>query len=165
MVIKINENKTFHSNNNGNIILIFTEGTILMHKNIFNIYNFQNYIPIKNSVEKIRSWNEQGFKIKYLSSRKTENEIMCIKNILEKYNFCGNELYFRNKTEEYYNIAEEIMPKILIEDNCKSIGGIKQTAIYKIDETKKIHIKSILVNEFKGIDHLPNNIMELLNYE
>ena len=89
---------------------------------------------------------------------------MYIKNILEKNNFCGNELYFRNKKEEYYNIAEEIMPKILIEDDCKSIGGIEQTTIYKMDKTKKIQIKSILVNEFKGIDHLPNNTMELLNY-
>ena len=47
MFIRINENKAFHSNNNGNIILIFTEGTILMHKNILNIYNFKTIYQLK----------------------------------------------------------------------------------------------------------------------
>jgi len=52
----------------------------------------------------------------------------------------------------------------LFEDNCKSIGGVKQTTIYKICSEKKLMIKSILVNEFNGIDHLPNEIKELLEY-
>jgi hypothetical protein len=165
MFIKINENKPFIENNNRNIILIFTEGTILKHKNIFSIYNYKKYIPIKNCVDKIKKWNEQGFEIKYLTSRKSIKTVFVIRDLLEKYNFPGNYLYFRNKTEEYHNIAEDIMPKILIEDNCKSIGGIKQTTIYKINDIKKSAIKSIMVDEFNGIDHLPNNTMELIIFE
>jgi hypothetical protein len=165
MFIRINENKLFLKSNNGNTILIFTEGTILKHKNIFSIYNYKKYIPIKNCVEKIKNWNEHGFEIKYLTSRKNRKEVIFIKDLLEKYGFPGNYLYFRNKTEEYYNIAEEIMPKILIEDNCKSIGGIKQTTTYKIDKSKKMLIKSILVDEFNGIDHLPDNTRDLIIFE
>ena len=164
MVINLNQNKIDTGNVNANIILIFIEGTILKHNNIFNIYNFKKYIPINNCVEKIKLWNEQGYDIQYLTSRKNKNEVNIIKNILEKNNFCGNCLHYRQKDEEYFNIAEKIMPKILIEDNCKSIGGVKQTTIYKICSEKKLMIKSILVDEFNGIDHLPNEIKELLEY-
>jgi hypothetical protein len=165
MFIKINENKPFFEGNNGNTILIFTEGTVLKHKNIFGIYNYKKYVPIKNCVEKIKNWNRQGFEIKYLTSRKNIREVISIKDLLEKYDFPGNYLYFRNKTEEYHNIAEEIMPKILIEDNCKSIGGIKQTTTYKIGKSKKMLIKSILVDEFNGIDHLLDNTRDLIIFE
>lgn len=33
-------------------ILIFTEGTIVMRKNVDSIYDYANYVPIKNAVEK-----------------------------------------------------------------------------------------------------------------
>ena len=60
-------------------------------------------------MEKIKLWNEQGYDIQYLTSRKNKNEVNIIKNILKK--IYGNCLHYWQKDEEYFNIAEKIMPK------------------------------------------------------
>jgi len=43
-------------------------------------------------VEKIKLWNEQGYDIQYLTSRKNKNEVNIIKNILKK--IYGNCLHY-----------------------------------------------------------------------
>lgn len=60
--------------------------------------------------------------------------------------------------------AERIIPNILIEDNCESIGGRDEMTITHIKTEIKKKIKSISVKEFGGIDHIPDNIAALKNY-
>ena len=155
-------------------ILIFTEGTLIMHQSgkgysrddivkqvrsgaDSTIYNWSTYIPIGNCVDKLHKWESQGVKIQYLTSRIKPSEIDDIRNVLKKYGFPGGQLFFRQKNEEYKDVAERVMPDILIEDNCESIGGIEEmTYTYiRIDIKKKI--KSIVVKEFEGVDHLPDD--------
>ena len=83
------------------IILIFTEGTVLMQGSAkgktreeivqqskeFGIHDYQGYIPVYNAVEKIKKWKNQGATIFYLSSRRVKGEIEAIKNVLQKYDF------------------------------------------------------------------------------
>lgn len=91
------------------------------------------------------------------------DEAADIKYILEKYNFPDSQnLLFRKQEEQYKDVCERLMPDILIEDDCESIGGeIEMTYPHiRIDLKKKI--KSVVVKEFGGIDHLPDNISELL---
>jgi len=161
-------------------ILIFTEGTVIIHKNAEghsreeiikqvkdneeSIHDFASYIPIGNAVEKIKKWKDQGAEILYLTSRKKENEINDIKNVLKKYGFPKGKLLFRKKGEEYEDVPERIIPDVFIEDDCESIGGEKEMTITYVKPEIKKKIKSIIVKELCGIDHLPDRISALIKF-
>ena len=161
-------------------ILIFTEGTIIMHKGAYShrrdeivkqveenegsIHDFASYIPVKNAVKKLEIWRNQGAKILYLTSRTNPNEIEDIKNVLKRHNFPDGQLFFRNTNEEYKDVVERVVPDILIEDDCESIGGVDEMTISHVEPQIKMKIKSIPVKEFGGIDHLPDKIPALRNY-
>ncbi len=145
-------------------LLVFTEGTIIMHKDESSIHNYAEYVPIGNAAEKLNNWRRQGAEILYLTSRTKEKEIDDIKNVLNKYDFSEGHLFFRKGKEMYKDIAEKVMPDILIEDDCESIGGVDNMTITYVKSEIKEKIKSIIVKEFGGIDHLPDNINELASY-
>ena len=183
-------------------ILVFTEGTILMHlsgrnvnreervkqsqaagiqreeRNIAyddnvlsppvekgSVYDLASYIPLSKAASKLISWEKQGATISYLTSRRIKSEIETIRQILKKYDFPKvSNLYYRKKGEDYKDVAERIMPDILIEDDCKSIGGKKEMTYTHINPKTKERIKLISVREFEGIDNLPNNLEELQKY-
>ncbi len=159
-------------------ILIFTEGTILMHKSAVghsreeiieqvkdkqsSVKDYSSYVPIGNAVDKLNKWKAQGADVIYLTSRKEQVEINDIRNILSKFNFPKGGLVYRKQDEGYKDVAERIMPDLLIEDNCESIGGEDEMTITHISEDKKTKIKSIIIKEFNGIDHLSDNVLELV---
>jgi len=145
-------------------VLIFTEGTILAPSSILKHFNHASYIPIKNAVTKITSWYQQGAEVIYLTSCKKEKHIDKIKELLLMHQFPGQRLYYREKGQKYKDIIEAVMPDILIEDNCQSIGGRWQMCITYVKPEIKAGIKSIVVKEFKGIDDLPELISELKTY-
>ncbi|MBI5135541.1 hypothetical protein HZA86_04910 [Candidatus Uhrbacteria bacterium] len=156
-------------------ILIFTEGTILMPKNGVghdrstivkqvieqesSVKSYAEYVPIGDAIEKIKKWKEQGEEIVYLTSRRTDKEINDIRGVLQ--NFPTGTLEFRKDAEEYKDVAERVIPEILIEDDCESIGGEKGMTITFVKPEMKQKIKSIIVKEFGGIDHLPDNVSDL----
>ena len=155
-------------------ILVFTEGTILMHKTahgqdrvsivkqvinkILSVTDYAKYIPIGNAVGKIQKWQNRGAEIIYLTSRRTNEQISDIRSVLQKYKFPGGLLEYRKTGEEYKDVAERIMPDILIEDDCESIGGEKEMTYTHIKPEAKAKIKSVVIKEFGGIDYLPDNI-------
>jgi hypothetical protein len=145
-------------------VLIFTEGTILAPSSILKHFNHASYIPIKNAVTKITLWYQQGTEVLYLTSCKKEKHVDQIKKLFLKYKFPGQRLYYRNKGQKYKDIVEAVMPDILIEDDCRSIGGRWQMCITYVKPEIKAGIKSIVVKEFKGIDDLPELIGELKTY-
>lgn len=159
-------------------ILIFTEGTILMHKNAVghsrdeiveqvknkdeSVHEYGSYVPIGNATQKIKSWQDQGVEIFYLTSRRKEKEIEEIKDALEKYNFPEGRVLYRKGDQEYKNVAEQLIPDIIIEDDCESIGGVNQMTYTNIQPDFKNRIKLISIKEFGGIDYLPDNLEDLL---
>jgi hypothetical protein len=54
-----------------------------------------------------------------------------------------------------------MMPDVLIEDDCESIGGAAETTDCQIRPDLRARIRSIIVPEFGGIDHLPDSLDEL----
>lgn len=159
-------------------ILIFTEGTLIMHQGArgysrvdiveqvrsgtdSTIYNWSTYIPIGNSVDKLHKWESQGVKIQYLTSRTKPSEVDDIRSVLKKYGFPEGQLFFRRKGVEYKDVAEKFMPDVLIEDDCESIGGIEEMTYTHIRPDLKKKIKSIVVKEFEGVDHLPDDLKKL----
>lgn len=128
------------------------------------VLRYEEYIPVGNVVNKLNSWVNQGAEIVYLSSHENNNDVEKDKIVLNKYNFPKGEVYFRKGRQTYKDIAEKIMPDILIEDDCESIGGKKEMTYTFVNPKIKSKIKSIPVKEFGGIDHLPDNLEELQKY-
>jgi len=159
-------------------ILIFLHGTVIMHKSaegkireervrqVFSndpsVHDYIFYIPVGNAVEKLKSWQAQGAEILYLSSHETTEDVEKDKSVLEKYSFPKGQVFYRQNGESYKDIAEKIVPDVLIEDDCESIGGEKEMTITFVKPEVKQKIKSIIVKEFSGIDHLPDNIKEMI---
>lgn len=81
-------------------MLIFTEGTILMHESGRghsreervrqvveddpSTHDFRSYVPIGRAAEKIGNWQNQGCEIQYLTSRTNTAEINDVKEVLKK---------------------------------------------------------------------------------
>src|SRR3989344_9110742 len=148
-------------------ILVFTEGTIIMHPSKVSltreervaqskakqraVHKYREYIPNGGAVEKLNKWKTQGCEIYYLTSRTTEKEINDVAYVLSTYGFPDNNNLLFRKSEEYKDVAEKLMPDILVEDDCESIGGEVEMTYPHINENLKPRIKSIVVKEFGGI--------------
>ncbi len=159
-------------------IIIFTEGTIIAHKNSAgfareqivqqiideepSIHDYGSYVPIGDAVKKLTQWKNQGAEIFYLTSRRKPEEINAVKSVLQRYSFPDGQLLFREDGEKYKDVAEKIMPDVLIEDDCESIGGTKEMTFTHINPVLKAKIISMPVREFGGIDHLENKISAFL---
>lgn len=127
-----------------------------------SVYDIVSYIPVGNAVDKLTKWQNQGAEICYLSSRRIKTEIETIRSILHKFHFPNaDNLYFRQPGEDYKDVAERLMPDVLIEDDCESIGGAKEMTYTFIKPELKAKIKSVPVPEFGGIDHLPDTLEKL----
>lgn len=160
-------------------IAIFTEGTILMHKSALghtreeivrqvidresSIKDYTNYVPIGNAVHKIQKWVNQGVDIIYMTSRRRKTEINEIQDVLNRNHFPTGALEHRKGIERYKSVAERIMPDVIIEDDCESIGGENQMTYPHIRTEMKKKITSVVVKEFSGIDYLPDDITVLWN--
>lgn len=161
-------------------ILVFLQGTIIMHLNAIgrsreervkqgkereeSVFDYASYVPVGNAVQKLQKWEGQGAIIIYLSSHEVKEDIEKDESVLRRFGFPEGIIFFRRHGEEYKDIAEKIMPDILIEDDCESIGGEKEMSYPHIRHDIKERIKSIVVKEFEGIDHLPDSIADLKNF-
>jgi len=140
-----------------------------------SVRDFANYIPIGNAAEKLQKWSEQGAEILYLSAL-TENKkargdeivgkegLKADAEILEKNHFPKGEVYHREDGESYGDIVIRVMPDVLIEDDCESIGGEIEMVSAQLGPQIKNKIKSIIVKEFVGIDHLTDDVNNLIHY-
>lgn len=158
-------------------ITIFTEGTILMPeggightreqiiRQVINkepsVKDYANYVSIGGSANKIEKWVNQNAEIIYMTSRREIEEIDQIRDVLGRNHFPQGRLEYRKGNEEYKDVAERIMPDVLIEDDCESIGGEIEMTYPHIKSELKGEIKSIIVKEFSGIDNLPDDIRAL----
>ncbi len=137
----------------GKTIMIFLEGTILKPKSKWFLFSFQNYVPIGRCAAILSRWHEQGMSISYCTSRKRRGVSVMI-DLLKRFELPGERLYYRGKAEGYKDIVETVKPDVLIEDDCKSIGGASQMCITRVCPEIKQGIKSVVVREYKGIGHL-----------
>ncbi len=83
---------------------------------------------------------------------------------MSRHEFPHGQIFFRQEGEEYSDVAERVLPDIIVGDDCASIGGEKEMAHPHIKPETKRRIRSIVVPEGRGIHHLPNNLAELMNH-
>ena len=126
-----------------------------------SVHDYKSYVSVGNAVKKLQNWKNDGAEILYLTSRRKPEEIKQIQNVLKKFKFPDGQLLFRQKNKEYKDVAERIIPDVLIEDDCESIGGIDEMTITLVKPEIKKKIVSIPIKEFGGIDHLPDKISAL----
>ncbi|MBU4246625.1 hypothetical protein L6303_00755 [archaeon] len=159
-------------------ILVFLHGTTIMHKNAVghlreeiikqvvdeesSVKDYASYIPVGNAPQKLQMWKKQGAEILYLSSHRNAEDVEKDKIVLKKYKFPEGKIFFCKNGEEYNAVAERIMPDLIIEDDCESIGGISEMTHPNLKPEIKAKIKSIVVKEFAGIDNLPDKISKLI---
>ena len=124
--------------------------------------SFVHYVPTGKAVEKLKTWVKQGAQICYLTSHEKAAGVEIDKQVLAKYGYPPGEIFYRQNGEAYQDVAERVKPDILIEDNCESIGGAAEMTYPHIRPDLKSKIKSIVVKEFQGIDHLPEKLQDLL---
>ncbi len=128
-----------------------------------SVNDFASYVPIGNSVAKLRIWSDQGAEIAYMTFHKKPSEVEIDMSILDMNKFPKGPILFRQDGQHYGTLAESIMPDVLIEDDCESIGGQPQTVSAKLTEEARCKIMVISVKEFAGIDHLPDSLSDLEN--
>jgi hypothetical protein len=162
-------------------LLVFLHGTVIMHASATGrtreervaqvriaadptLRDYAEYVPVDNAVAKLWRWREQGVRIDYLSSHQKAHDVAKDDWVLQKYGFPSGRVLARADGESYGQIAAREMPDVLIEDNCESIGP-DQITYLRIRPELRSRIKSIIVPEFGGIDHLPNASHLLLTFE
>jgi hypothetical protein len=162
-------------------IMVFLHGTAIMHKNGLGVpreervkqviqgtdpslQDYASYVPVGNAVTKIKAWQEQGAEICYLSSHTSLEDVNKDRLVLQTYGFPEGMVFSRAIGQSYQDVAETVLPDVLIEDDCESIGGEQEMTITHVRPEYKKHITSIIVKEFGGIDHLPDTLTELKTY-
>jgi hypothetical protein len=120
-------------------------------------------VPIGNCVSKLKKWKEHGAEIVYFSSTRKPELLLKSKQTLKAYGFPEGEVYYRGPTKSYAQVAEEINPDAIVEDDCESIGGEKEMVHPNMAPSFRTRIASVVVREFQGLDHLPDNPQELLH--
>src|SRR3712207_1396417 len=96
-------------------IMVFLHGTVIMHKSALgkdreirvqqvqrgekSIYDYANYIPVGNVVEKLKKWQGQGATIMYLSSHRILSDVKKDKKVLRTYHFPSGEIFYRKRNE------------------------------------------------------------------
>jgi len=138
------------------LILVFTEGTLLGPAHWFDWFNHRRYVPIGACAAKLNRWASQGAEIAYLTSQRKPAQVEDIAAILLHHEFPGRFLFYRGPRQRYAAIAEELAPDVLVEDDCRSLGGAWQMTITRVRPEIRQRILSVVVKEFAGIDHLPD---------
>jgi len=160
-------------------LLVFLHGTVLMHAGGVGVSRgervaqvrakhptvgeYAAYVPVGDAVAKLRRWQDAGAVVDYLSSHRNPDGLACDILVLRTHGFPVGRVLARRPGESYGDIAGREAPDILIEDDCESIGP-GQITHPQIPSVARAQIKSIIVPEFGGIDHLPDDPQALLRW-
>jgi hypothetical protein len=162
-------------------LLVFLHGTVLMHPGVLgrsreervaqvragidpSVQDYGAYVPVGDAVVKLRRWRRQGARIDYLSSHRDPDAVAADGRVLRRHGFPSGRVLARRSGQSYGDLAARERPDVLIEDDCESIGP-DQITHPQIRADLRGTIKSIVVPEFGGIDHLPDGLQDLLTFE
>jgi hypothetical protein len=80
---------------------------------------------------------------------------------LAAHGFAQGTVFFRDQGETYADVVRRSGADVLVEDDCESIGGTRQTAASGLSRTTGCTVRCIVVPEFGGVAHLPDDSVEL----
>ena len=140
---------------NSTRILVFVEGTISGRRNR----------PTRGAVKKLVAWMEDGAGISYLTASRKPSNVAKVTIFLKRWGFPEGKVVSRREGEEYWDVAERVMPDVIVEDNCRSIGGEPEMTYPNMSLKSKERIKSIVLEEFEGLEHLPDMVEDLMRFQ
>lgn len=162
-------------------ILVFLHGTSIMHQSGIgrareervrqvverdpSVRDYASYVPVEHAVGKVHAWADRGAEIAYLSSHRTQANLEKDRTVLRQWGFPEGPVYFREQPgERYADVVERILPDVIVEDDCESIPNARERELVyaQLRPDLQRRIKSIIVPEFVGIDHLPDEPAALL---
>jgi hypothetical protein len=160
-------------------LLVFLHGTVLIHAGGVGVTRSERvaqvrgkhptvreyaaYVPIGEAVAKLRRWQDAGAVVDYLSSHRNPDDVALDALVLRTHGFPAGRVFARRPGETYGDIAGREAPDVLIEDDCESIGTGEVT-YPQIQPAARARTKSIIIPEFGGIDHLPDDPQALLRW-
>ncbi len=158
-------------------LLVFLHGTTIMQRGgvgrtraervqqvrdgDLSVLDFGSYVAVGDAVGKVTTWVRQGAEVSYLSSHRDETDVALDRAVLERERFPRRQVWFRRPGQVYADVVRTLLPDVLIEDDCESIGGPSEMTYPSLDAETKARVHSIVVPEFGGIDHLPDSIDDL----
>ena len=161
-------------------LLVFLHGTVVMHSGAIGVTRVERvaqvraghptvgdyaaYVPVDGAVSKLQRWQHAGARIDYLSSHRDSGDVALDASALRVHGFPAGRVLARRPGESYGDVAGREAPDVLIEDDCESIGA-DQITYPQIPSEVRARIKSIVVPEFGGLDHLPDDPPALLTFE
>jgi hypothetical protein len=121
-------------------ITVFLHGTVIMHEGGISrsrdervgqvrdgtdpsLRAFASYVPIGRAAEKLCAWQREGAAISYISSHRRPEDVEDDSRVLRAHGFPEGVIHSRASGETYAAVAERILPDVLVEDDCESIGG------------------------------------------
>jgi hypothetical protein len=159
-------------------VMVFLHGTTLMHaagvdqsrevrvrqsrEHDPSVKDFANYVPIGSASEKVGAWAAKGAEIVYLSSQRDSLGVVADRVVLSRWAFPPGEVFWRGEEESYAEVVGRAAPDLLVEDDCESIGGRGATASARLPPELAKKVRSLVVKEFGGIDHLPDDPARLV---
>jgi hypothetical protein len=158
--------------------LIFLHGTTIMHRTALghsreerveqvkrrdsSVADFATYVPVGAAAAKLECWQRHGAEIAYLSPHRKPENVAKDAAVLERFSFPAGQILFRQEGEAYADVARRAMADVLIEDDCESIGGEAEMTYPHLPPEDRARITGIVVREFEGIDHLPDDLEDLV---
>ncbi|MDR2987548.1 MAG: hypothetical protein LBV34_22190 [Nocardiopsaceae bacterium] len=158
--------------------MVFLHGTSIMHSSAVGqprtarvrqvksedpaILEFASYVPTEGAVAKVTAWQRRGGDICYLSSHRTAAAAAIDKAVLAAHGFPAGELYYRAHGESYADVVRRWSADLVIEDDRESIGGRAYTTASELARSPDGAVPCVVVPEFGGLIHLPDELDELL---
>jgi len=158
--------------------MVFLHGTSIMHASATGrprsarveqvvgkdpaVVDYASYVPTDGAVAKVMAWQRRGAEICYLSSQRTAATAAIDKSVLAAYGFPAGDLYYRAHGESYADVVRRWSADVLVEDDCESIGGSDRTAASELGRSAGQAVPCVVVPEFGGLAHLPDEPADLL---
>ena len=154
-------------------IAVFLHGTTIMHRGGVgrtrdervaqvrrgetSVPEFRSYVPIGDAAAKVRRWVAAGAEVVYLSSHRRPEDVAADEAVLRRHGFPPAPVEYCAPGESYADVASRVSPDVIVEDDCESIGGTNEMTYPALPERAREGIASVVVREFEGIDHLPDD--------
>lgn len=158
-------------------ILVFLHGTAIMHPTAAGrpraervrqsqqrdraVLDFAAYVPTEAAVEKVGTWQRHGAVICYLSSHTTAAGAELDRAVLARHGFPAGTMFFRRPGESYAAVTRRAAADVVVEDDRESIGGRSQTTAASLAAAPGDAVACVIVPEFGGLAHLPDNPTQL----
>jgi hypothetical protein len=161
--------------------MVFLHGTSIMHRSATGVpratrvrqvtsndpavRDDRSYVPTDGALAKISAWQQRGADICYLSPHRTAATAAVDSSVLASHGFPPGTLYYRAHGETYADVARRWSADVVVEDDCESIGGMPQTTASALARSAGRAVRSVVVPEFGGLGHLPDDPTELVRLQ